>query len=300
MIYDLALTIRYDYAGAATGGRHLVRLTPMDLPGRQRVVAALVSVEPVPAERRDWVDFFGNGVTEFAFDQAHDHVELSLKARVERLPDAEQKGSSVILADLPRHVAALRDLGFASPLHFRAVSSRVPHLAQIADYARNVLSALPGDPTCADAIAAIGQALHRDIRFDAKATSVDTPLAEAFAARRGVCQDMSHIMIGALRSLGIPAGYVSGFLRTLPPPGKPRLEGADAMHAWVRAWCGPEAGWLDFDPTNNRMAGLDHIDVAWGRDYADVAPVKGILRVAGGQTSRQAVDVIPLAGDLAG
>lgn len=300
MIYDLALTIRYDYAGAATGGRHLVRLTPMDLPGRQRVVAALVSVDPVPAEGRDWVDFFGNGVTEFAFDQAHDHVELSLKARVERLPEAGQMGSPVTLADLPGHVAALRDLGFASPLHFRAVSSRVPHLAQIADYARNVLSALPGDPTCADAIAAIGQALHRDIRFDAKATSVDTPLAEAFAARRGVCQDMSHIMIGALRSLGIPAGYVSGFLRTLPPPGKPRLEGADAMHAWVRAWCGPEAGWLDFDPTNNRMAGLDHIDVAWGRDYADVAPVKGILRVAGGQTSRQAVDVIPLAGDLAG
>ncbi|MFU8862668.1 MAG: transglutaminase family protein [Rhodobacterales bacterium] len=296
MIYDLALTIRYDYAGSATGGRHLVRLTPMDLPGRQRVVAALVSVDPDPAERRGWVDFFGNGVTEFAFDQAHDHVELALKARVERLPEAGYRASAVSFSDLPSHVAALRDLGFASPLHFRAASVRVPHLEQVADYARNVLSALPGEPTCAEVIAAIGQALHRDIQFDAKATTVDTPLAEAFAARRGVCQDMSHIMIGALRSLGIPAGYVSGFLRTLPPPGKPRLEGADAMHAWVRAWCGPEAGWLDFDPTNNRTAGLDHVDVAWGRDYADVSPVKGILRVSGGQTSRQAVDVIPLAG----
>jgi transglutaminase-like putative cysteine protease len=104
---------------------------------------------------------------------------------------------------------------------------------------------------------------------------------------------MSHIMIGVLRSLGIPAGYVSGFLRTSPPPGRPRLEGADAMHAWVRAWCGPQAGWLDYDPTNDCVAGPNHIEVAQGRDYADVSPVKGMLRVAGAQTSRQSVDVIP-------
>lgn len=295
MIYDLALTIRYDYAGAATGGRHLVRLTPTELPGRQRVVAALVSVDPVPAERRDWVDFFGNSVSEFAFDQAHDYVEVALKARVERFEERADRAISVSLSDLPGYIAASHDLGFTSPLHFRAASSRVPQVPQVAEYARNVLSCLTEGPTCQQVIEAVGQALHRDIRFDAEATTVDTPLADAFEARHGVCQDMSHIMIGALRSLGIPAGYVSGFLRTLPPPGKPRLEGADAMHAWVRAWCGPDAGWLDFDPTNNRAAGLDHIDVAWGRDYADVSPVKGILRVSGKQTSRQAVDVIPLA-----
>ena len=243
MIYDLALTIRYDYAGAATGGRHLVRLTPMDLPGRQRVVAALVAVDPVPAERRDWVDFFGNGVTEFAFAQAHDHVELSLKARVERLPEAGQTGSPVTLADLPGHVAALRDLGFASPLHFHAVSSRVPHLAQIADYARNVLSALPGDPTCANAIAAIGQALHRDIRFDAKATSVDTPLAEAFAARRGVCQDMSHIMIrGAAESWH--SGRLCQWLPADPSAAGQTKAGRRGCHACLGSRLVRTRGWL--------------------------------------------------------
>ena len=134
------------------------------------------------------------------------------------------------------------------------------------------------------------------MKFDPKATTVDTPATEAFAKRHGVCQDFSHIMIACLRGIGIPAGYVSGFLRTLPPPGKPRLEGADAMHAWVRAWCGPEAGWIEFDPTNDKLAGEDHIVVAYGRDYSDVSPIKGTMRISGGQKSKQAVDVIPLAG----
>jgi transglutaminase-like putative cysteine protease len=148
--------------------------------------------------------------------------------------------------------------------------------------------------TVADAVVALGQAIYAEMTFDADATTVDTPASEAFAARKGVCQDFSHIMIACLRGIGVPAGYVSGFLRTIPPPGKPRLEGADAMHAWVRAWCGSQAGWMEFDPTNNKLASEDHIVVARGRDYSDVAPVKGIMRIAGGQKSEQAVDVIPL------
>jgi transglutaminase-like putative cysteine protease len=132
------------------------------------------------------------------------------------------------------------------------------------------------------------------MRFDAAATTVETPATEAFAARHGVCQDFTHIMIIALRSLGIPAGYVSGYLRTLPPPGQERLEGADAMHAWVSAWCGPGVGWVEYDPTNAVFAGTDHIVVAYGRDYADVAPVRGAMRTAGGQTSSQSVDVAPV------
>jgi transglutaminase-like putative cysteine protease len=126
---------------------------------------------------------------------------------------------------------------------------------------------------------------------------VDTPATEAFAKQRGVCQDFSHIMIACLRGIGIPAGYVSGFLRTLPPPGKPKLEGADAMHAWVHAWCGDAAGWVEFDPTNDCFVGADHIVVARGRDYSDVAPIKGAMRIAGDQKSRQAVDVIPYLGE---
>lgn len=296
MIYDITLNIHYDYTGAAAGGRQLLRIMPLEVPGRQRVVAALVDIAPRPAERRTWGDFFGNPTIEFALRGAHDHVDLTLKARVERMQLAPQTGPSVLLGDLPGVLAKCRDLGATSPLHFIAASARVPHLPQIATYARQTLAGLPPSPPAEQVVLTIGAALHRDIRFDAKATTVDTPLAEAFAKRRGVCQDMSHIMIAALRSLGLPAGYVSGFLRTKPPPGRPRLEGADAMHAWVRVWCGPQAGWRDFDPTNDCFAGPDHIEVACGRDYGDVAPVRGTLRVAGGQTSRQAVDVIPLQG----
>lgn len=296
MIYDITLNIHYDYTGAAAGGRQLLRIMPLEVQGRQRVVASLVDISPRPVERRSWADFFGNPTVEFALRGAHDHVDLTLRARVERLETPTEAGPSVALADLPATLAKCRDLGAASPLHFRAASVRVPQLPQIAAYASQVASTLPEGSTVLKAVEAMGAALHRHIRFDAKATTVDTPLAEAFANRHGVCQDMSHIMIGALRSLGIPAGYVSGFLRTRPPPGRPRLEGADAMHAWVQAWCGPQAGWVQFDPTNDCLAGPNHIEVAHGRDYADVSPVKGMLRVAGGQTSRQAVDVIPLQG----
>ena len=148
--------------------------------------------------------------------------------------------------------------------------------------------------TALDAVRAVGLALHRDMHFDPEATTVDTPPAEAFARRHGVCQDFAQVMIACLRGVGIPAGYVSGFLRTNPPPGQPRLEGADAMHAWVRAWCGWQAGWVEFDPTNAISAGTDHIVVARGRDYGDVAPVKGVLRIAGEQKTEHAVDVIPV------
>ena len=127
-----------------------------------------------------------------------------------------------------------------------------------------------------------------------EATTVATHASDAFKLKRGVCQDFSHVMIAGLRGLGIPAGYVSGFLRTIPPPGKERLEGADAMHAWVRAWCGREVGWIEFDPTNDMLASNDHITVGYGRDYSDVAPIVGVLRTTGSQTGEQAVDVIPV------
>ena len=151
-----------------------------------------------------------------------------------------------------------------------------------------------GAGTACEAVLAVGRALHAEMRFDAEATEVDTTPREAFDARHGVCQDFTHVMIACLRGIGIPAGYVSGFLRTRPPPGKPRLEGADAMHAWVRAWCGREMGWIAYDPTNAMPEGEDHIVAARGRDYSDVAPVRGVTRSAGGHETTQAVDVIPL------
>lgn len=291
MIYDIVLRITYDYTSPAVGGRHLVRMTPMDIPGTQRLVAGLLDITPRPAERFDRTDFFGNTAVEFTFRAPHKSIALKVQARVDRLDGGGVPTFSCALSALPGDLARCRDLGPDSPLHFVAPSDRVPPDAAMTAYARAAVQ--PG-MTVAQAVMAIGAALHRDIRFDPEATTVETPAAEAFANRHGVCQDFSHIMIACLRGIGIPAGYVSGFLRTTPPPGKPRLEGADAMHAWVRAWCGAPAGWIEFDPTNDRIAGPDHIVVARGRDYSDVAPVKGMLRVSGNQKSHQAVDVVPL------
>ncbi|MGL6210269.1 MAG: transglutaminase family protein [Paracoccaceae bacterium] len=291
MIYDIKLSLRYGYRSGSAGGRHLARVTPLDLGAAQRLVASLVTISPRPDERLDGRDFFGNATVEFAFHGPHDGSDVVMQARVDRRAVPMDEDRSVPLAQLAAELAAMVDVGAASPLHARAVSARVPVAQPTTTFARAAMA--PG-MTAQAAVLAIGRALHDHMTFDAKATTVDTPLAEAFAARKGVCQDFSHILIACLRGVGIPAGYVSGFLRTTPPPGKARLEGADAMHAWVRAWCGAGVGWVEYDPTNDCLVGTDHIVVAYGRDYSDVAPIKGSLRIAGGQKAEQRVDVIPV------
>ncbi|AKI01664.1 transglutaminase-like enzyme, predicted cysteine protease [Hoeflea sp. IMCC20628] len=292
MLYDIRLTIDYDFQAPAAGARQILRAMPMVIEGRQRLIAGSVDVDPQPAMLAEREDFFGNRLTEMAFNEPHSNIVMALRARVEVTSGAEPRAASVDLPSLARAIEAETDLGPRSPLHFLAASSYARPDAAIAKWARHHLRT--GEP-CADIVAGLGLALHREMRFDADATTVDTPAAEAFANRHGVCQDFTHIMIIALRSLGIPSGYVSGYLRTLPPPGQERLEGADAMHAWVSAWCGPGVGWVEYDPTNATFAGTDHIVVGYGRDYADVAPVRGAMRTAGGQTSNQSVDVAPVS-----
>ncbi len=287
--YDISLRIRYDYATPAAGGRHLVRLLPITRAGSQRLVAGHIDIRPDVNERLESLDFFGNHMVAFALPGHHDHIALKLTARVDRAAP-QTLGPSVSLNGLEAALDDVTTLDAASPLHFRTASPRVPLDSAMTDYGRALLTP---DQTTADLLQRLGQTLHHDMRFDPEATEVDTTAAEAFEKRHGVCQDFSHIMIASLRGLGIPAGYVSGFLRTIPPAGKPRLEGADAMHAWVRAWCGPQAGWVDYDPTNATFAGQDHIEVAFGRDYSDVAPIKGMMRGASGQRSEQEVDVVP-------
>ena len=291
MRYDISLTFSYAYATPAAGARQFLHLVPADLPGRQRLIAGRLSFDPLPTQRLDRYDFFGNAVTEVVFADAHDDIDIRLQARVEVTGGAAPQGTSLALADIAGAVAGIRDLGPRSPAHFIDPSPRVPQHAEIAAYAREAA----GDRRwVADIVEALGLAINADMRFDPKATTVDTPAGEAFRARGGVCQDFTHVMITALRSLGIPSGYVSGLLRTIPPAGKPRLEGADAMHAWVSAWCGPEAGWVEYDPTNAMFAGPDHVVVAYGRDYSEVSPVKGILRTSGSHTIHHAVDMLPL------
>lgn len=291
MKYDIKLRIGYEYANPAVGGRHIVCVLPLDGGDGQALSGAKLTITPTPDERVDWVDFFGNHLTEFSFRGAHDGVALDMQAGVTRMHVAQALTDSTLLGALAMELAALGDMGPQSPLHFLSPSVRAPRVAEIIGFARSVVAA---EMSVADAMVAVGRRLFQEMRFDPKATTVDTPAAEAFEKRRGVCQDFSHIMIVGLRGIGVPVGYVSGFLRTLPPPGKPRLEGADAMHAWVRVWCGAQLGWVEFDPTNNCLVGNDHIVVAYGRDYSDVAPIKGTMRISGGQKSNQAVDVIPL------
>ena len=291
MLYDIALSIRQHYDAPAAASRQTLRLLPPTLAGAQHVVAAAVDISPGPAERRDRRDFFGNMATDLAFGGAHEEVVYSLAARVRREAGRASLPESAPVAALAEEIAAIRSLAPDAPHHFLAASPRLPEEPAFAEYAR---AALPAGAGAAEAVEAVGLALHRDMAFDAQATEVDTPALEAFRRRRGVCQDFTHAMIACLRALGVPAGYVSGFLRTVPPPGRPRLQGADAMHAWVRAWCGRDAGWVEYDPTNACLAGDGHVAVARGRDYSDVAPVRGVLRSAGSQTSRHEVTMTPV------
>jgi transglutaminase-like putative cysteine protease len=143
------------------------------------------------------------------------------------------------------------------------------------------------------ALIELTERIHEDFEFDPEATIVSTPVEEVFEKKAGVCQDFAHLQIACLRSLNLPARYVSGYLRTYPPPGKPRLVGADASHAWVGAYCGSEIGWVDFDPTNNVIPSLDHVTIGWGRDYADVCPIQGVFTGGGKTLMHVSVDVNP-------
>lgn len=293
MLYDVRLAIRYRYPAPSVHARSLLRLMPATIDGRQRVLSRLLRADPAPAEKREAVDFFGTAMTSLVWALPVEDFTVTMTARVDRAAAAEELDLSAPLADLGREIAEAQDIGPASPHHFTAASRRAPITPGLTAFARDHLR--PG-MSALEAVTAVGRALHHEMTFDAEATTVDTPAESAFAARRGVCQDFSHILIAGLRGIGIPAGYVSGFLRTSPPPGRPRLEGADAMHAWVRAWVGARMGWCDFDPTNDCPGGVDHITVGYGRDYDDVPPVRGALRGFGAQESEHSVDVVPLAG----
>jgi transglutaminase-like putative cysteine protease len=293
MIYDITLKLSYRYDSPVIGGRHLVCIRPMEDGRDQRVIASLLEVEPRPDEEVNWQDFFRNNMMEFTLHSPHEAVNVLLRARIERFSARSLPSTGMPIRDLPAVLEQSRDLGPNAPLHFLSASFRVPLDAAMTRFAQALITP---DMAVQDAVLAVGSALYQHMRFDPKATTVDTPAGDAFRKRHGVCQDFSHIMIGCLRGVGIPAAYVSGFLRTEPPPGQARLEGADAMHAWVRAWCGPDLGWIEFDPTNDVLAGEDHVVVARGRDYSDVAPIKGMMRGSGGQKSHQAVDMVPVVG----
>ncbi|UVK47176.1 transglutaminase family protein [Mesorhizobium sp. AR07] len=289
MLYDIRLHLHYDYAAAAGGGRHQIRVLPSTISGVQRVIAASLSFAPAPNERSDFSDFFGNNVTSIAFRDAHDALDIRMSARVSVSRPEPGLDVSPDIGRLRQELAAVRSLAPDTPHHFLTGSTHAGIDGAITFYAQDSVGG-----SAAGTAMDLCNRIHHDFTYDGEATTVRTRASDAFRLKRGVCQDFSHIMIAGLRGLGIPAGYVSGFLRTIPPKGKPRLEGADAMHAWVKVWCGRDAGWQEFDPTNGMRASNDHITVGHGRDYSDVAPIVGVLKTTGGQVGEQAVDVIPV------
>jgi len=289
VLYDIRLDLHYDYDAQVRNDRHLVRVAPVSIPGVQRVVAASLRFDPKPVLETNFTDFFSNIVTTVAYEAPHDHLDVRLTARVSIEEPEKRADLSPSLDVLHQEIGRLWTLSPDSPHHFLGPSPRIALSEPITGYAR---ASVARTQSVMAAAMDLCLAIHRDFAYDRKATRVDTSPFEAFELRKGVCQDFSQVMIAGLRGVGIPAGYVSGFLRTIPPKGKPRLEGADAMHAWVRVWCGQHAGWIDFDPTNAMLAGADHITIGHGRDYADVSPIVGVLRTSGKHRAKQSVDVV--------
>lgn len=290
MRYALSLHMGYRYDHPVSGARHMLRVAPLDIPGRQRVESLDIAIDPAPEERRSLQGFFGETALSVALRAPHEALDIRMQARVTVSSPVAPEGPGLPLSALPDALSETRRLDAASPHHFTGPS---PRLAPQPAIAAHFAACAADDPPVRDLAARIARQIHRDFAYDPTATDVASPVEQAFRLKRGVCQDFAHLMIAALRGHGVPAGYVSGYLRTLPPPGQARLEGADAMHAWVRVWCGPGDGWLEFDPTNDMRAGMDHIVAAHGRDYADVSPVIGVVKSAGSHTAFQKVDLVP-------
>ena len=290
MIYDIKHVTLYEYGSSVTYSNCALRLLPREEPG-QIVYASAIDIEPEPERTAERICFFGNRVTWMTIESAHRTLTVCTQTSVEIHREPPPDGAATDPWEQVRDAAfSTRGLDPDSPAHYLHQSRFVPH------YAPATLYASESFPPARPVLEGAKELMHRirtQFRYDPKATVVSTPLSEAFEKRHGVCQDFAHIMISGLRGLGLPARYVSGYIRTIPPPGKKRLEGADATHAWVSVWCGRRHGWIGLDPTNDIMIGDDHIILAKGRDYADISPVAGIILGSKEQDVDVKVDVIP-------
>ena len=289
MIYDIRHVTTYSYESPVGFARCSLRLEPSSGDGQQ-LVSHAVEIRPRPAERTVRHDFFGTHTESVLIETAHRNLRIDSRSRVSVLRRAPDRAAPSPAWESVRDVAfEATSLGPASPIGYVFASPLVPVQQPVTLYA--ALSFPPARGILAGAL----DLMHRirtEFKYDPKATVISTPLDEVFEKRHGVCQDFAHVMIAGLRGLGLPAAYVSGYLRTIPSPGKPRLQGADATHAWVSLWCGEEIGWIGFDPTNDILVENDHIVLAVGRDFSDVSPVDGIIVGSRRQKLAVAVDVL--------
>ena len=290
MKYRITHITKYSYSDPAPVCHNQVHLAPRALPGQTCDEFRLL-VTPTPAHRGNRADYFGNRIDYFAIDEPHVGLTVTAQSLLSvTAPPAAPVGNSppweTVAHSLKRPTSAdtLAAAQFVFPSH------HIPYDKLLSDYALTSFSAgMPVVAACQD----LTRRIHTDFRYDPKATNVNTPVHDVMLRRAGVCQDFAHLQIAMLRTLGLAARYVSGYLRTMPPPGKPRLIGADASHAWLSVFCGPQ-GWVDFDPTNNVIPSSDHITLAWGRDYADVCPIQGVFVGGGSHSMTISVDVNPL------
>lgn len=287
MTYNITHRTLYDYAAPVTVSQHVARLVPLITETQSRENFSL-KIFPEPTLRKERKDYFGNQLCLFSIQQVHKTLEIITHSRVSVSP---RQPVSPEASRAWEEVAAL----FRDPVSPQVVgayefvfdSPQVRASLELADYTRSSFAA--NTPLLAG-VADLNRRIFKDFKYDPKATTIATPLEEVLQKRRGVCQDFAHLGIAFLRSIGLPARYVSGYLRTRPPEGKPRLVGADASHAWFSVFC-PGTGWVDFDPTNNCLPGEEHITVAYGRDFGDVSPVAGILTGGGQHEVKVSVDV---------
>lgn len=290
MIYALRHRTTYAYEDPVRFARCVLRLTPQ-ASETQSVTRSSITVTPRPSGTTPGIGPFGERTITVIIDKPHAALVIEANSQVEvHAPSVGDPEASPPWEAVRAQAYETSGLGPDSPAVYLYPTARTPNTPAITDYVRE--SFPPGRPIVA-AAADLMSRMRDDFVYDPEATTVSTPAPEAFTARHGVCQDFAHIMIAGLRGLGLAAAYVSGYLRTVPPPGKPRLAGADATHAWVSVWCGEQRGWIGFDPTNAIFQENDHIVLAIGRDYSDVAPIDGVILAPGVQTLKVEVDVIP-------
>ena len=287
MRYKIRHLTRYRYGESVTNSQHDLHLLPRDLPG-QRCLSAELEIRPVPTVCLERMDYFGNRAAHVVLESPHSELAVTAHSRVQvTVPAVCAPDQDVAWEAAVAHIA--RDHGQLLVQEMTFPSPYIVPWNVLRDYARWSFPA--GQPVLAGCLDLMAR-IHHDFIYDAKATTIATPLDEVFSKRRGVCQDFSHLMIACLRSLGLAARYVSGYLATMPPPGKSRLVGADASHAWLSVFS-PCFGFVDVDPTNNVVVGDQHITLAIGRDFGDVTPLRGVVLGGGRHELEVAVDVLP-------
>jgi transglutaminase-like putative cysteine protease len=287
MIYDISHKTLYRYSAPVVQSHHVLHMSPREV-AQQTVRRHSLLVEPAPTSRIDTVDDFGNPATKLAIEDEHTEFVIHARSTIEVRPRAPVVRQNSCAWDQvhPKLVSAPKQN--LDVLQFVTASHHTRLTSEIAAYLAPSLA--PGRPVLEVAFD-LTRRMYTEFTFDPTATDISTPVTAVLAKRRGVCQDFSHLALACLRSAKIPARYVSGYLLTRPPPGQVKLQGADASHAWISVWS-PDAGWVDFDPTNGSVPDVEHISIATGRDYDDVSPITGILLGGGKHTVDVAVDVV--------